>query len=101
LKRPAPLRAVLKPAAIDHDDFYEWNPALHDDLKSIPAGYRINLPADKVDDFQAAYRRIAADQAKTKNNKAAIKKSSSRTAKIASRADKKKSPAKPAARQSR
>jgi membrane-bound lytic murein transglycosylase D len=101
LKRPAPLHAILKPAAIDHDDFYEWNPAFHTDLKSIPAGYRINLPADKVDDFQAAHRRVGVAQAKTKGNKSAIKKSTNRTAKIAPRADKKKSPAKPAARQSR
>jgi membrane-bound lytic murein transglycosylase D len=64
VKRAAPLHAVLKPATIAHGDFYEWNPAFHSDTKLIPAGYRIKLPPDKVDDFHAAQRRLAAASVK-------------------------------------
>ncbi len=64
VKRAAPLHAVLKPATIDHSDFYEWNPAFHADTKLIPAGYSIKLPPGKVDDFQAAQRRLKIARAK-------------------------------------
>jgi membrane-bound lytic murein transglycosylase D len=101
LKRPAPLHAVLKPAAIDYDDFYEWNPAFHADLKSIPAGYRINLPADKLDDFQAAQRRVAATQTKATVNKAAVKRPARSSSEVTAHRSKKKAPGKPVARQSR
>jgi membrane-bound lytic murein transglycosylase D len=73
LQRPAPLQAVLKPAAIDYDDFYEWNPAFHSDLKLIPAGYSVKLPPHKLADFQDAQRRFAAAPAKAPA-KTAIKK---------------------------
>ena len=57
VKRQTPLLAVLKPAAIAHDDFFEWNPALERDLKALPVGYRIKLPPQKVDAFTLAERR--------------------------------------------
>jgi membrane-bound lytic murein transglycosylase D len=57
VKRQAPLHAVLKPAAIPHSDFFEWNPALDRDLKALPVGYRIKLPPQKVEAFTAAERR--------------------------------------------
>jgi membrane-bound lytic murein transglycosylase D len=57
VKRQTPLLAVLKPAAIAHDDFFEWNPALERDLKALPVGYRIKLPPQKVDAFSLAERR--------------------------------------------
>lgn len=55
--RAAPLQAVLKPAAISQGEFFSWNPALDSDIKSIPAGYRVNLPEDKVVSFQTAHAR--------------------------------------------
>jgi membrane-bound lytic murein transglycosylase D len=61
LKRSAPLQPMLKPAAISQSDFFEWNPALDPSAKVIPAGYRVKLPPDKVDDFLAAERRMAAE----------------------------------------
>jgi len=88
LKRSAPLRSILKPAAIDHSDFYDWNPAFHSHLKMIPAGYRINLPPDKVDDFQAAQRRLGAAPAQGSAKKAPIKRPLS--ARITKRGEKKK-----------
>lgn len=66
LKRAAPLQPMLKPAAISQSDFFEWNPALDSNANLIPAGYRVKLPPDKVDDFLAAERRIAAQPASKK-----------------------------------
>jgi membrane-bound lytic murein transglycosylase D len=63
LKRSAPLQPMLKPTAISQSDFFEWNPALDPNAKVIPAGYRVKLPPDKVDDFLAAERRMAAQPA--------------------------------------
>jgi membrane-bound lytic murein transglycosylase D len=59
IKQQAPFPAVLKPAAISHNDFFEWNPALDRDIKAIPVGYRVKLPAHRIDTFVAAYRRAA------------------------------------------
>jgi membrane-bound lytic murein transglycosylase D len=69
--RQAPLSAVLKPAAIARNDFFEWNPALDPDIKAIPAGYRVKLPAHKIDPFVAAHRRAA--EAAVKKQSAAAK----------------------------
>jgi len=33
------------------------NPALERDIKAIPGGYRVRLPAHRIDSFLAAYRR--------------------------------------------
>ncbi|HXF75506.1 MAG TPA: transglycosylase SLT domain-containing protein [Methylomirabilota bacterium] len=60
VKRQAPLHALLKPAAISQNDFFEWNPALEPKTKFLPAGYRVKLPPDKVDDFLAAQKRALA-----------------------------------------
>lgn len=57
VKRQAPLHAVLKPAAISQSEFFEWNPALEPKAQFLPAGYRLKLPPDRVDDFLAAQRR--------------------------------------------
>jgi membrane-bound lytic murein transglycosylase D len=62
----APLFAVLKPAAISQNDFFEWNPALDPTAKFIPLGYRVKLPPDKVDDFLSAHRRALATPAAKK-----------------------------------
>jgi membrane-bound lytic murein transglycosylase D len=65
ITKRAPLFAVLKPAAISQNDFFEWNPALDPTAKFIPLGYRVRLPPDKVDDFLSAHRRaLAAPSAK-------------------------------------
>jgi len=60
VRRRALLFAVLKPAAISQNDFFEWNPALDPTVKVIPLGYRVKLPPDKVDDFLSAHRRALA-----------------------------------------
>ena len=60
VRRPAPLHALLKPAAISQNEFFDWNPALDRDTRTIPAGYRVKLPANKIDGFVAAQRRAAA-----------------------------------------
>lgn len=50
------IDAMLKPAAILPKDFYNWNPALAPGLKTLAAGHRINLPADKYENIVAAQR---------------------------------------------
>jgi membrane-bound lytic murein transglycosylase D len=70
VSRQAPLSAVLKPAAIAQNDFFEWNPALDRDIKAIPVGYRIKLPEHKIEPFIAAQRR-ATDAAMKKPGQAA------------------------------
>ena len=64
IKRQAPLHGVLKPAAISHNDFFEWNPALDRKIKAIPVGYRVKLPAHKLDAFVAAQHRVVASSIK-------------------------------------
>lgn len=57
-KHAMPLRSVLTPSAISPSDFFEWNPALDSAATMLPAGYKIKLPPDKVDDFLTAERRV-------------------------------------------
>src|SRR5262245_16363489 len=59
VKRQAPLYAILKPASISQTEFFEWNPALEPKVRFLPAGYRVKLPTDKVDDFLAAHKRAS------------------------------------------
>jgi membrane-bound lytic murein transglycosylase D len=75
VKRALPLRSLLKPASIAEDDFYEWNPAFHTDIKLIPAGYSVKLRTHKVDAFQAAQRRLTAATGATSAKKIAVKNS--------------------------
>lgn len=58
LNRPAALHAVLKPAAISHNDFFAWNPALEPNIKVLPLDYRVRLPVEKVDSFLVAHGRV-------------------------------------------
>ncbi|HWH77029.1 MAG TPA: lytic transglycosylase domain-containing protein, partial [Candidatus Binatus sp.] len=53
LTRQTSLSAILKPAAISSRDFFEWNPALEPGTRVVPSGYRVKLPADKVETFLA------------------------------------------------
>lgn len=91
VRQGAPLMAVLKPAAISPDDFFEWNPALEPTVKSIPLGYRVKLPPDKVGDFLSAHRRaLAAPSVKkvtasSKLGNARLALGSSRAARLASK----------------
>jgi membrane-bound lytic murein transglycosylase D len=64
VKRQVSLHAVLKPAAISQDDFFEWNPALDRDIKALPVGYRVKLPGHKLEAFVAAHRRAVAAASK-------------------------------------
>ncbi len=64
VKKTTALDAVLRPAAIPQGDFFHWNPALAAGTKVIPAGYRVNLPAEKIQPFLAAQARAAATPVK-------------------------------------
>jgi membrane-bound lytic murein transglycosylase D len=60
VQRQVPLHAVLKPASISQNDFFDWNPALDRDIKTLPAGYRVKLLPEKVAAFATAHRRAVA-----------------------------------------
>ncbi len=64
VKKNTTLAAVLRPAAISHGTFFQWNPALEAGTKVIPAGYRVNLPAEKIRPFVTAQARAAASPGK-------------------------------------
>jgi membrane-bound lytic murein transglycosylase D len=66
VKKATPVDAVLKPAAISPGDFYQWNPALEAGAKVIPAGYRVNLPAEKIQPFLLAQTRVQATPIKSR-----------------------------------
>lgn len=57
IKRPVAIGALLKPAAISQNDFFDWNPALNETANVLPAGYRVKLPPERLDSFVAAHRR--------------------------------------------
>ena len=70
VKKATAVAAVLKPAAISHGDFFQWNPALEAGTKVIPAGYRVNLPAEKMQPFLTAQARAAAAPVKSRASRA-------------------------------
>jgi hypothetical protein len=75
IKRPLPLHSLLRPTAVSHGDFLEWNPALSPVASIIPAGYRVKVPPEKADGFAIAQRRVIETPAEKK--KAAVTKPSS------------------------
>jgi membrane-bound lytic murein transglycosylase D len=107
ITRQAPLNAVLKPAAITQSDFFDWNPALDRDIKAIPAGYRVRLPAHKLDAFVTAHRRAVVSlnkqpsQAAKSSAMTGAKAVRSSSAKSAAQSITRPSPKTVAARQSR
>jgi len=63
INRAVQVQSVLKPAAISQNDFFDWNPALNPAAKVLPAGYRVKVLPQKVDDFVATQRRLVAGPA--------------------------------------
>ncbi|MBI2985746.1 MAG: transglycosylase SLT domain-containing protein [Deltaproteobacteria bacterium] len=59
LKRSVSLGALLKPTDIARSEFLDWNPALSPKIRDIPRGYRVKVPAEKLELLLAAYRRVA------------------------------------------
>lgn len=58
VKRPVAIAALLKPTDIPRSEFLEWNPALNPNIRDIPTGYRVKVPAEKLELFLAAYQRV-------------------------------------------
>ena len=48
LARNTPLSAAINSSGLNHAEFFEWNPALAANVKVLPAGYRVKLPADRT-----------------------------------------------------
>jgi membrane-bound lytic murein transglycosylase D len=66
IKRPLPIHSLLRPTAVSHGDFLEWNPAVSPTANIIPAGYRVKVPPEKADRFAIAQRRVIETQADKK-----------------------------------
>jgi membrane-bound lytic murein transglycosylase D len=64
IKLPLPLQSLLQPAAISETDFFDWNPAFNPTVTMLPLGYPVKVPADQVDRFMAALRRVFKKPAK-------------------------------------
>src|SRR5262245_3373030 len=46
LKASSSLGALAKNAGLTRDQFLAWNPALTEQIRSVPAGYRVKVPVD-------------------------------------------------------
>jgi len=47
LARNTPLSAAISSSGMNYAEFFEWNPALSAQVRVLPAGYRVKLPADR------------------------------------------------------
>jgi membrane-bound lytic murein transglycosylase D len=99
IKRPLPLYSLLRPTAVSHGDFLEWNPAISPAASIIPAGYRIKVPPEKADHFVVAQRRVIETQAEKKLAVAKATNGGSRSSKTVNKGQKRVSQAARAARQ--
>jgi membrane-bound lytic murein transglycosylase D len=66
VKRSVAIHALLKPTAVSHREFFEWNPALSPITTTIPAGYRVKVPPEKARRFAILQRPTLNIQAKKK-----------------------------------
>lgn len=48
LKKNSPITAVAKSTGMSREQLLQWNPALSSQVRVIPAGYRVKVPADHV-----------------------------------------------------
>jgi len=59
MKRAVSITDLLKPTRIQRDEFLGWNPALSPKVRDIPKGYRVKVPAEKLELFLVAHRRTS------------------------------------------
>jgi membrane-bound lytic murein transglycosylase D len=55
IERAISLETLLRRADISRAEFFDWNPALKPRTHSIPAGYRVKVPTEKLEPVQSAY----------------------------------------------
>ena len=67
-----PVGAALSSVALSERQFFEWNPALNRSVTTMPAGFRVKLPAEKADSFMAA-QQVARRAGAAKRNIAGAK----------------------------
>lgn len=58
VRRSVSVASLLKRTDISLKEFLEWNPALHRRIRSIPSGYRIKIPSEKLEGFLNANWRV-------------------------------------------
>jgi membrane-bound lytic murein transglycosylase D len=58
LEKATTITALLKTTAIPRNQFLEWNPALSASIRIVPEGYRVKVPAKKLDPVMQAYNRL-------------------------------------------
>jgi peptidoglycan lytic transglycosylase D len=58
LSRSVPLASLLKPAGASRQQFLAWNPALSPRLDEVPKGYRIKIPAERLQGLRDFVNRL-------------------------------------------
>ena len=57
-ERAIPLATLVKQGGSSRKEFLEWNPALSRRARTIPRGYRVKVPQEKLEAFAMAYQNI-------------------------------------------
>jgi membrane-bound lytic murein transglycosylase D len=57
-ERAIPLAPLVKQGGASRKEFLEWNPALSRRARTIPRGYRVKVPREKLEAFATAYQNI-------------------------------------------
>jgi membrane-bound lytic murein transglycosylase D len=99
IKRPLSIHSLLRPTAVSHGDFLEWNPAVSTTATIIPAGYRIKVPPEKADRFVVAQLRVIASAEKKRTAASKLTDGGSRRGKTVNKGQKGVGQAARAARQ--
>jgi membrane-bound lytic murein transglycosylase D len=99
IKRPLSIDSLLRPTAVSHGDFLEWNPAVSTTATIIPAGYRIKVPPEKADRFVVAQLRVIASAEKKRTAASKLTDGGSRRSKTVNKGQKGVGQAARAARQ--
>lgn len=57
-ERLIPLATLVKGGGASRKEFLEWNPALPRRARTVPRGYRVKVPREKLEAFTTAYQKI-------------------------------------------
>ncbi len=58
LEKATTISALLKSTSIARKQFLEWNPALSSHIRIVPQGYRVKVPAKKLEPVMEAYNEL-------------------------------------------
>lgn len=58
LDKATTLAALIKTTGIPRSQFLEWNPSLSSQIQIVPEGYRVKVPAKKLEPVMQAYEQL-------------------------------------------